>query len=153
MSGADALDAFDATRVLEALAGAQAACWAWTPGRDRLTLTGATRALGLSPLGTHGSAAALTAMLAPASRAAATALLAEAEPGARASTRLTLRSGQTALWSGVWLEDERRLTGLVTPVDDAHTRGRDALTGLLDRGGFVARLGGWCWPTWPACAA
>ena len=48
---------WDAFEVLEALGGGDAALWVWEPGADRLRVAGATRSLGLAPLGGAASTA------------------------------------------------------------------------------------------------
>ena len=53
---------WDATANLEALGAAEVALWVWEPEKDRLRLTGATRALGLGPLAPDCSSAALRAL-------------------------------------------------------------------------------------------
>ena len=59
MAAADRL-VWDATTVLEALGAADVALWVWEPERDRLRLSGASRALGLGPLAPEAAARILT---------------------------------------------------------------------------------------------
>ena len=56
MPSADRL-VWDATTVLEALGAADVALWVWEPERDRLRLSGASRALGLGPLAPEAASA------------------------------------------------------------------------------------------------
>jgi c-di-GMP-specific phosphodiesterase len=53
------------TAALEALGGAGAALWRWSPAEDRIRLTGAARELGLAPLAPEGSSATLRALVLP----------------------------------------------------------------------------------------
>ncbi|MDU0220362.1 hypothetical protein, partial [Escherichia coli] len=56
---------WDATATLEALGSAAVALWVWEPERDRLSLTGAVRPLGLAPLAPECSSAAILALSLP----------------------------------------------------------------------------------------
>ena len=62
---------WDATATFEALGAAEVALWVWEPEKDRLRLTGSTRALGLGPLAPDCSSAALRALALPAVETAA----------------------------------------------------------------------------------
>jgi len=90
MAAADRL-VWDATTVLEALGAADAALWVWEPERDRLRLSGASRALGLAPLAPEAASAALRALVLPQDRAAAEDMLRVREPGAEIAARLRMR--------------------------------------------------------------
>ena len=70
MASSDRL-VWDATTMLEALGAADVALWFWDPEKDKLRLTGASRALGLGPLAPDCSSAALRALVLPQDRAAA----------------------------------------------------------------------------------
>jgi len=131
--------AWDATAVLEALGGADASLWAWEPRRDRLCLTGASRALGLGPLAPEASSAAFCALCLPQDRQAAESLLQSREPGAAIAARIALRGGPPCLWRGVWLEDGVRACGIVALESRFQSAERDVLTGLLDRRTFIRR--------------
>ncbi|HEV2081352.1 MAG TPA: bifunctional diguanylate cyclase/phosphodiesterase [Brevundimonas sp.] len=133
--------AWDATTAIEALAGAEAALWEWTPASDRLRFTGATGALGLGALAPECSGAAFVALTLPQDRALAERLLKPREEGEEIVLRLRMRDGQLCLWRGVWLEDGLRAAGLVASDVKFAGSDRDPLTGLLDRRAFVARLG------------
>src|SRR5690349_1926314 len=82
---------WDATTALEALGAADVALWMWEPEKDRLRLTGASRALGLGPLAPDCSSAALRALALPQDRAYAEDILRIREPGAEISARLRMR--------------------------------------------------------------
>jgi c-di-GMP-specific phosphodiesterase len=125
--------------VLEALGAADVALWLWEPERDRLRLTGASRALGLGPLAPEASSAALRALVLPQDRSAAEDVLRVREPGAEIAARLRMRGAEPCLWRGVWLEEGLRAAGVVAKELRFTASGRDALTGLLDRRSFVAR--------------
>ena len=130
---------WDTTAVLEALGAADVALWLWEPERDRLRLTGASRALGLGPLAPDAASAALRALVLPQDRAAAEDILRVREPGAEVAARLRLRSAEPTLWRGVWLEEGLRSAGVIAKEVRFVASGRDALTGLLDRRSFVVR--------------
>jgi c-di-GMP-specific phosphodiesterase len=130
---------WDATTVLEALGAADAALWVWEPERDRLRLSGASRALGLGPLAPEAASAALRALVLPQDRAAAEDMLRVREPGAEIAARLRMRGAEPCLWRGVWLEEGLRAAGVVARETRFTASERDTLTGLLDRRSFVAR--------------
>src|SRR5580704_12285804 len=130
---------WDATTVLEALGAADAALWVWEPDRDRLRLSGASKALGLGPLAPEASAAALRALVLPQDRAAADDMLRVREPGWEVAARLRMRGAEACLWRGVWLEEGLRAAGVVAKEMRFAAAERDGLTGLLDRRSFVVR--------------
>ena len=130
---------WDATTTLEALGAADAARWVWEPGRDRIRLSGASRALGLGPLAPEAASAALRALVLPQDRAAAEDMLKVREPGSEVAARLRMRGAEPCLWRGVWLEEGRRAAGVGAKELRFTASERDALTGLLDRRSFVAR--------------
>ncbi len=132
--------AWDATTAIEALAGAQAALWEWTPAADSLRFTGATGDLGLGALAPECSSAAFVALTLPQDRALAERLLTPREEGEEIALRLRMRDGQMCLWRGVWLEDGLRAAGLVASDVKFAGSDRDPLTGLLDRRAFVGRV-------------
>jgi c-di-GMP-specific phosphodiesterase len=129
--------AWDTTTVLEALGAADAALWVWEPDRDRLRLTGASRALGLGPLTPEASSAALRAMVLPQDRAAAEDMLRVREPGSEISARLRMRGAEPCVWRGVWLEEGLRAAGVIARAQRFDSVSLDRLTGLLDRRSFV----------------
>ena len=130
---------WDATATLEALGAADVALWLWEPEKDRLHLTGASRALGLGPLAPECSSAAMRALALPPDRALAEDILRVQEPGAEISVRLRMRGGGVCIWRGVWLEEGLRAAGVVAPEAKFAASDQDGLTGLLDRKSFVAR--------------
>jgi len=130
---------WDATTVLEALGAADAALWVWEPERDRLRLSGSSRALGLGPLAPEGASASLRALVLPQDRGAAEDMLKVREPGSEIAARLRMRGAEACLWRGVWLEEGLRAAGVVAKELRFTASERDALTGLLDRRSFVAR--------------
>ncbi|HEX3916745.1 MAG TPA: bifunctional diguanylate cyclase/phosphodiesterase [Caulobacteraceae bacterium] len=130
---------WDTTTVLEALGAADAALWVWEPERDRVRLSGASRALGLGPLAPEAASAALRALVLPQDRAAAEDMLKVREPGTEISARLRMRGAEPCLWRGVWLEEGLRAAGVVAREMRFTASERDGLTGLLDRRSFVAR--------------
>jgi c-di-GMP-specific phosphodiesterase len=138
LASADRL-VWDATTVLEALGAADAALWVWEPERDRLRLSGASRALGLGPLAPEAASAALRALVLPQDRAAAEDMLRVREPGSEIAARLRMRGAEPCLWRGVWLEEGLRAAGVVAREMRFTASERDGLTGLLDRRSFVAR--------------
>jgi c-di-GMP-specific phosphodiesterase len=138
LASADRL-VWDATTVLEALGAADAALWVWEPERDRLRLSGASRALGLGPLAPEAASAALRALVLPQDRAAAEDMLRVREPGAEIAARLRMRGAEPCLWRGVWLEEGLRAAGVVAREMRFTASERDTLTGLLDRRSFVVR--------------
>src|SRR5277367_2969335 len=138
MPSADRL-VWDATTVLEALGAADAALWVWEPDRDRLRLSGASRALGLGPLAPEAASAAVRALVLPQDRAAAEDMLRVREPGTEISARLRMRGGEPCLWRGVWLEEGLRAAGVVAREMRFSASERDPLTGLLDRRSFILR--------------
>src|SRR5687767_10043210 len=105
---------WDATASLEALGAADVALWMWEPDKDRLRLTGATRALGLGALAPDCSSAALRALALPQDRALADDILRVQEPGSQVTVRLRMRGG-ICIWRGVWLEEGLRAAGVVAP--------------------------------------
>lgn len=130
---------WDATATLEALGAADVALWFWEPERDRLLLTGASRALGLGPLAPESSSAALRALVLPQDRAFADDILRIQEPGSEIAVRLRMRGSSVCIWRGVWLEEGVRAAGVVAPETKFAASDTDPLTGLLDRRSFVAR--------------
>ncbi|MBW8814968.1 MAG: bifunctional diguanylate cyclase/phosphodiesterase [Caulobacterales bacterium] len=128
---------WDATATLEALGAAEVALWVWEPERDRLRLTGATRALGLGPLAPDCSSAALRALALPQDRAVAEDILRVQEPGGEVAVRLRLRGGAPCVWRGVWLEEGLRAAGVVAAEMRFAASGLDPLTGLADRKSFI----------------
>ncbi|MFN3523882.1 MAG: putative bifunctional diguanylate cyclase/phosphodiesterase [Phenylobacterium sp.] len=130
---------WDATSTLEALGAADVALWFWEPERDRLLLTGASRALGLGPLAPECSSAALRALVLPQDRAFADDILRTQEPGSEIAVRMRMRGSGVCIWRGVWLEEGVRAAGVVAPETKFAASDTDALTGLLDRRSFVAR--------------
>lgn len=130
---------WDATTTLEALGAADVALWLWEPEKDRLRLTGASRALGLGPLAPDCSSAALRALALPQDRAFAEDILRIREPGAEVAVRLRMRGGGVCLWRGVWLEEGCRAAGVIAPEARFAASDQDPLTGLLDRRSFLAR--------------
>ena len=128
---------WDATATLEALGAAEVALWVWEPEKDRLRLTGATRALGLGPLAPDCSSAALRALALPQDRAMAEDILRVQEPGGEVAIRLRLRGGQPCIWRGVWLEEGVRAAGVVAAEVRFAASGMDPLTGLADRRSFL----------------
>jgi len=138
LASADRL-VWDATTVLEALGAADAALWVWEPERDRLRLSGASRALGLGPLAPEAASAALRALVLPQDRAAAEDMLRVREPGSEIAARLRMRGAEPCLWRGIWLEEGLRAAGVIAREMRFTASERDALTGLLDRRSFVAR--------------
>ena len=130
---------WDATITLEALGAADVALWNWDPEADRLRLTGATRALGLSALSPECSSAAVLALSMPQDRALVEEILKIQPAGGEVSARVRMRGGETCIWRGVWLEDGVRAAGVVVPETKFAASEIDTLTGLLDRRAFVAR--------------
>lgn len=129
---------WDSQLVMQALAGADVALWAWEPGQDHLRLTGAVRALGLGPLAPSCSSAALRALALPQDRGLADELLMAQPPGAEVAVRLRMRGAGVCIWRGVWLEDGR-VTGIVAPETKYAASEHDPVTGLLDRKSFLTR--------------
>jgi c-di-GMP-specific phosphodiesterase len=130
---------WDATATLEALGAADVALWVWEPERDRLRLTGSTRALGLGPLAPDCSSAALRALALPQDRASADDVLRVQEPGTEVAVRMRMRGAGVAIWRGVWLEEGCRAAGVVAPETKFAASEHDMLTGLLDRRSFLLR--------------
>jgi c-di-GMP-specific phosphodiesterase len=128
---------WDATATLEALGAAQVALWVWEPEKDRLRLTGATRALGLGPLAPDCSSAAFRALAMPQDRAIAEEILRVQPPGGEVAARLRLRGGGPCIWRGEWLEEGVRAAGVVAAEVRFAASGLDALTGLADRRSFI----------------
>ncbi|MBP7815492.1 MAG: bifunctional diguanylate cyclase/phosphodiesterase [Phenylobacterium sp.] len=130
---------WDATTTLEALGAADVALWLWEPERDRLRITGASRALGLGPLAPECSSAAMRALAMPQDRALAEEVLRVQEPGSEIAVRLRMRAGGICIWRGVWLEEGLRAAGVVAPETKFAASDVDKLTGLLDRKSFIAQ--------------
>ncbi|MDP1642984.1 MAG: bifunctional diguanylate cyclase/phosphodiesterase [Phenylobacterium sp.] len=130
---------WDATSTLEALGAADVVLWHWEPERDRLRLTGASRALGLGPLAPECSSAAIRALALPQDRARAEEVLRVQEPGAEIAVRLRMRGGGVCIWRGVWLEEGVRAAGVVAAETKFAASDLDSLTGLLDRKSFILR--------------
>lgn len=131
---------WDATTTLEALGAADVALWLWEPEKDRLRLTGASRALGLGPLAPECSSAAMRALALPPDRALAEDILRVQEPGSEIAVRMRMRGGGVCIWRGVWLEEGGlRAAGVVAPETKFAASDQDNLTGLLDRRSFVTR--------------
>jgi c-di-GMP-specific phosphodiesterase len=104
---------WDATSTLEALGAADVALWVWEPEKDRMRLTGATRALGLGPLAPDCSSAALRALTLPQDRSYAEDILRVQEAGTEVAVRLRMRGAGISIWRGVWLEEGVRAAGVV----------------------------------------
>ena len=130
---------WDATSVLEALGAADVALWLWEPEKDRLRVTGASRALGMGPLAPECSSAAIRALVLPQDRASVEDLLRVREPGVEVSARVRMRGGEHCLWRGIWLEEGLRAAGVAARETRFVGSVADPLTGLLDRRSFVAR--------------
>jgi len=133
--------AWDATTAIEALAAADTALWVWTPSEDQIRFTGATRPLGLGPLAPECSGAGFVASAMPQDRSLAEKMLKPQEEGTEVAVRLRMRGAETCLWRGVWLEDGLRAAGVVALETKFAGADRDNLTGLLDRRGFLTRVG------------
>jgi c-di-GMP-specific phosphodiesterase len=133
--------AWDATTAIEALAAADTALWVWTPAEDQIRFTGATRSLGLGPLSPECSGAGFVASALPQDRSLAEKMLNPQEEGTEVAVRLRMRGAETCLWRGVWLEDGLRAAGVVALETRLAGGDRDNLTGLLDRRGFLTRVG------------
>ena len=133
--------AWDATTAIEALAAADTALWVWTPSEDQIRFTGATRPLGLGPLAPECSGAGFVASAMPQERSLAEKMLKPQEEGTEVAVRLRMRGAETCLWRGVWLEDGLRAAGVVALETKFAGGDRDNLTGLLDRRGFLTRVG------------
>ena len=130
---------WDATAMLEALGAGEVALWLWEPQRDRLSLNGASRLLGLGPLAPEAPASALRALALPLDRASIDDFLRPREPGEPVRLRLRTRGAEPCLWRGVWHEEGVRAAGVVAREAPASTVERDSLTGLLDRRSFIAQ--------------
>ncbi len=130
---------WDATTTLEALGAADVALWLWEPERDRLRVTGASRALGLGPLAPECSSAAMRALAMPQDRAFAEDILRVQPPGSEIAVRLRMRGAGICIWRGVWLEEGVRAAGVIAPETKFAASDQDNLTGLLDRKSFVTR--------------
>jgi c-di-GMP-specific phosphodiesterase len=122
-----------------ALVHAQSALWRWDAGRDRLSLIGAAGGLGLGALLPECSAAAALAMMLPKDHAQMRALFEPQAPGSQVWARLHMRGGEVCIWRGQWLEANVAL-GMVMPPFETQAPGRDRLTGLLDRQGFIQEM-------------
>jgi c-di-GMP-specific phosphodiesterase len=124
---------------LEALGAAEIVAWRWSPAQNRLSLIGATEALGLEALGPSSTLEALAAITILADRPEARTLARAEPPGAPILKRLRLAIGggeRSTVWRGAWLEDGAA-AGVVCAPDHFAETGRDALTGLLDRKAFL----------------
>jgi c-di-GMP-specific phosphodiesterase len=130
---------WDATAALESIGAAGVVLWTWEPERDRLRLTGPIRALGLGPLASECSTAAMLALAAPQDRAIVEDFLQVREPGQTLSAKVRMRGGPACLWRGVWLEEGVRAAGAVVSELQYAPEPRDALTGLLERRAFLAQ--------------
>ena len=130
---------WDPTATLEALGAADVALWLWEPEKDRMRITGASRALGLGPLAPECSSAAMRALALPPDRAQAEDILRVQEPGSDIAVRLRMRGGGVCIWRGVWLEEGVRAAGVIAPETKFAASDQDNLTGLLDRRSFVTR--------------
>src|SRR5258705_5385474 len=128
---------WDATSTLEALGAAEVALWVWEPEKDRLRLTGSTRALGLGPLAPDCSSAALRALALPQDRATAEDILRVQPPGGEVAVRLSMPGGAPCICRGVWLEEGLRCAGVVAAEVRFAASGIDHLTGLADRKRFI----------------
>ena len=113
---------WDATTTLEALGAADVVLWLWEPEKDRLRLTGASRALGLGPLAPECSSAALRALALPPDRALAEDILRVQEPGSPIAVRVRMRGGQVCIWRGVWLEEGGLRAAAMNAVIAAYRR-------------------------------
>ena len=129
---------WDATAALESLGAAGVVLWMWDPERDSMRLTGPVRSLGLGPLVPECSTAALLALAAPQDRALMEDFLQSREPGEEALLRARMRGGPACVWRGVWLEEGGRAAGAIVAETQFAPEPRDALTGLLERRGFLA---------------
>src|ERR1700748_2387627 len=107
---------WDATATLEALGAADVALWVWEPEKDRMRLTGATRALGLGPLAPDCSSAALRSLALPQDRAFAEDILRVQEPGSEVAVRMRMRGAGISIWRGVWLEGGGRAARVGGPA-------------------------------------
>jgi len=130
---------WDAAAVLEALGGSEVALWLWEPGDDRLRLTGALGVLGLSALGAECSSAEIMALALPEDRHGVDDLLTPRDPGTKVAAQFRARGSAACVWRGEWLEEGVRAAGVVAPAARFAETPYDALTGILDRRGFLAR--------------
>ncbi|HEY5105571.1 MAG TPA: bifunctional diguanylate cyclase/phosphodiesterase [Caulobacteraceae bacterium] len=130
---------WDATTMLEALGGADVVVWLWEPGRDRLSLTGASRALGFGPLAPECTSAAIRSLVLPSDRAGVDEMLTQREPGAEISARVRMRSAEACIWRGIWLEEGMRAAGVAIRESRFAATRTDVVTGLLDRRAFIDR--------------
>jgi len=131
---------WEAEAVIEALGASDAVLWLWEPGSDRLRLTGAAHALGLAKLSPECPSAAIRALVIPQDRAAIDDVLSVREPGVQIGARVRFRSAPGSVWRGVWLEEGVRAAGVAVAERSLATARTDALTGLLDRGGFLEEI-------------
>jgi c-di-GMP-specific phosphodiesterase len=132
----------DLARTLEALSAANLVAWRWDASRARLHLTGAVTEIGLAPLAPSCGRDAFLALVSAPDRAAAESLLIHAPPGERIRRTLLFEAAsgpRATIWRGAWLEDGDA-AGVVAAADPTVVDGLDALTGLLDRAAFMARL-------------
>lgn len=126
----------------DAIVSAGGCVWRWDRVDARLTLQGDVAALGLPPEAAEDALDNLLAALRPADRLALDAALARRPPGSPIAARLHLEDGRASLWRGVWSPDGLAAEGVALPepaIEDVE-RGRDALTGLLDRATFMTRI-------------
>jgi c-di-GMP-specific phosphodiesterase len=119
----------------EALLAAGAAVWSWSAASRRLTLKGAYEALGLEA---DCSLVGLTALALPQDRDQLQSLNRPGPGGSDIVFRLRLRSGETGVWRGAWLEGGDAM-GVVSRDIAIAPRGDDPLTGLLSRAAFLER--------------
>ena len=131
---------WDEAVVLEALGASETALWLWDPRSDRLRLTGAVASLGLAALGAECSSGELMVLARPEDRHAVEELIAQREPGDRIATQFSVRGGAAVTWRGEWLEEGVRAAGAARPATRYAETHRDALTGMLDRRGFLVRV-------------
>jgi c-di-GMP-specific phosphodiesterase len=130
---------WDFAAALEAMGVAGVALWRWEPRLDRLSLSGPVRQLGLGPLGSECTAAAIRALTLPQDRAVVDGLLRPAAPGTAISLRLRMQNGDACLWRGAWVEEGERATGVVAAAAPVAASEADPLTGLLNRASFMVR--------------
>ena len=139
---------WDATTTLEALGAADVVLWLWEPEKDRLRLTGASRALGLGPLAPECSSAALRALALPPDRALAEDIrnikrVKDAMAGGK-PLPMALRENR------IWGPKERLMERLLPRVSDA--RAAELLQSAHAVDGIVKGLPSEGWPrdSWQA---
>jgi c-di-GMP-specific phosphodiesterase len=128
--------------LLEALGAAELATWRWNPAADRLHLSGAVQALGLSPLTPDCPSAAFLAFTAPSDHVKAATMLERGQPGQEIFQEIRLRHAdgeRRIVWRGAWLENGGA-AGVASAADRFVETGRDGLTALLDRTAFLAHV-------------